>query len=87
MHSNSPTLLTAKIQLPVLLFLSVLPLNSPLPPSPSPTLSKRGNQDFTRDMLMGDTFFEIVLGGTKMGHSILSGSSVGGTCQGWSIFL
>ena len=40
MHSNSPTLLTAKIQLPALLFLSALPHSFLQPPQPKfPTRS------------------------------------------------
>ena len=71
MHSNSSTLLTAKIQQPALLLLSALPHRA------TKILYK---------MLMGEIFFEILVGGTKRGDSIFCGSSMGGTCQGWSIF-
>ena len=30
-------------------------------------------------------YFEILVEGTKRRNSIFCGSSVGGTCQGWSI--
>ena len=60
-------------------------LRTPIPSHPTPG----GGQDFKQDMLMGGFFSEILVGGDKMGGggSIFCGSSVGGTCQGWSIFL
>ena len=59
-------------------------LRTPIPSHPTPG----GGQDFKQDMLMGGFFSEILVGGDKWGGgSIFCGSSVGGTCQGWSIFL
>ena len=56
--------------------------------SPPPGFVKGGgrNQDFKRNMLMGGIIFEILVGGLKKGDSLFCVSSVGGTCQGWSIF-
>ena len=44
-----------------------------------------GGQGFIK-LLMGEFFIEILVGGDKRGDSIFCGSSVGGTCQGWSNF-
>ena len=84
MHSNSPFLLTAKIQLPALSFLSVLPHSF----LPSPFVKRGEGPKLHRKRLWGNFFFfiEILVGGTKRWDSIFCGSTVGGTCQVWSIF-
>ena len=63
----------AKTQLLALLFLSVKAGGG------------GGGQGFIK-LLMGEFFIEILVGGDKRGDSIFCGSSVGGTCQGWSNF-
>ena len=45
------------------------------------------NRDFKRDMLMEEDFFwNSGRGNKKWRYSMFCGSSVGGTCQGWSTF-
>ena len=70
MHSNSPFLLTAKIQLPALSFLSVLPHSF----LPSPFVKRGEGPKLHRKRLWGNFFFfiEILVGGDKkVGFNIL----------------
>ena len=49
--------------------------------------SREGNQDFKENMFVEGNFSSNFSGGTKgWGDSMVYGSSVGGTCRGWSIF-
>ena len=70
--------------------------HSSFTPPPSLTLCKgrgvrgegQGKPRFqTEHVSVGRFFSEILVEGTKVsGNSMLYGSSVGGTCRGWSVF-
>ena len=49
--------------------------------------SREGNQDFKENMFVEGNFSSNFSGGTKgWGDSMVYGSSVEGTCRGWSVF-